>query len=404
MNLTRMFCTALFAVLLCLTCLAAWSQPIAEYSSGELDELLAPIALYPDPLMAQLLPAATFSDQLSEARSVVITDGDTYSIDQQGWDVSVKSIAHYPSVLRMMTDKPDWTTAVGQGYIDQPEDVMRSIQRLRARAYSYGYLRTNSRWRVYHDGGYYRIVPVQSQYLYVPVYDPDVVYVRRYGSSISPGITFGLGLLIGSWLNRDLDWHHHRIFYHGWRGDGWIGQSRRHVSLHDDYYVNNRFMGAPINLNRGVRTRDIEGFRNRMREHPRAFFGQPKPQRPTRSFDLPHGRVPQVRPSHRPAMPNIGGHKNLPNRTERFTSPRQRPNRSLERPRGSHSTRTPREFQPSKRAGRPDMGATRKSHESSLGSNRKTEGANKGHGRNPRGEGGPRSDDSGDRGERRHGR
>jgi hypothetical protein len=250
-------------ILLSSTCLAAWSQQSQMYSNSELDEILAPIALYPDPLVAQILPAATFPDQLAEAQRLIQRSGSSRDIDNQNWDVSVQAIAYYPSVLDMMVAKPDWTIAVGQAYVDQPDDVMRSIQRLRNTAKSYGYLSTNSYERVYLDSGYIRIVPVQAGYIYVPQYDPEVVYVQRQGSSHSNAISFGAGLLIGSWLNRDVDWGHNKVYYHGWSGKGWIGQSKPVVKPRlNTHYVSNTYKKAPINVDRKVKTRDISSFRN----------------------------------------------------------------------------------------------------------------------------------------------
>src|ERR1022692_1827189 len=87
-----------------------------NFSPDQLDNLLAPVALYPDPLLAQVLTAATFVDQVQAASQMLGGRNDSRWIDAQPWDVSVKSVAHYPSVIRMMNDKADWTTAVGQAY------------------------------------------------------------------------------------------------------------------------------------------------------------------------------------------------------------------------------------------------------------------------------------------------
>jgi len=115
-----------------------------NYSPDQLDNLLAPIALYPDPLLAQVLPAATFVDQIDEASRYVRSYGQN-GIDDQDWDVSVKAVAHYPAVLDMMADKIDWTTALGQAYVNQSTDVMISVQRLRRLASDQGNLITNQR-------------------------------------------------------------------------------------------------------------------------------------------------------------------------------------------------------------------------------------------------------------------
>src|ERR1044072_7948698 len=102
-------------------------------SAEQMDTLLAPIALYPDPLLAQVFPASTFVDQVDQAARWLRSNKDNPAkIDSQSWDVSVKSVGHYPQVIYMMSDKLDWTTALGQAYVNQSTDVLTSVQRLRA--------------------------------------------------------------------------------------------------------------------------------------------------------------------------------------------------------------------------------------------------------------------------------
>src|SRR5262245_23181407 len=93
-------------------------SPIAveNFSDQELDHLLGPIALYPDPLLAQVIPAATFIDQVAQANQVLKGKVNETVIQSQAWDVSVKSVAHYPQVLKMMADQRDWSIAIGQAY------------------------------------------------------------------------------------------------------------------------------------------------------------------------------------------------------------------------------------------------------------------------------------------------
>ncbi len=158
---------AILVVALVLSSVTAWGQ--GKYTPGELDELLGPIALYPDPLLAQILPASTFLDQLTAAAQF---GGGTSAIDSQPWDVSVKAVAHYPDVLNMMVSNPDWTTAIGQAYVNQPADVMASIQRLRAKAQAMGNLTSNAQQQVTMENGGIAIVPEQPQYIYVPQYRP----------------------------------------------------------------------------------------------------------------------------------------------------------------------------------------------------------------------------------------
>ena len=238
--------------------LVAATAQAQEYSSSELfspeqlDNLLAPIALYPDPLLAQVLPAATFVDQVDEAARWMRAYNNTNAIDDQPWDVSVKAVAHYPSVLYMMSDQIDWTTSLGQAYVYQSTDVMTSIQRLRALAYSAGNLISNQQQQVIVDGDYIQIDPFQPQFIYVPTYDSNIVYVRRssYSGDVYPAsiISFGVGLAIGAWLNSDWDWAGHRVYYHGWQGGGWIARSRPNVRI-TNVYVNNNYRNIQINRN-----------------------------------------------------------------------------------------------------------------------------------------------------------
>jgi hypothetical protein len=211
------------------------------FSPQQLDNLLAPIALYPDPLLAQVLLAATFPDQIDDAARFVRADSNPGDVDGQWWDVSVRSVAHYPTVVAMMADKLDWTTALGQAYANQSTDVMASIQRLRAQARRAGNLYTTPELQVVDTGGEISLWPAQPQYIYVPQYDPGVVFFAR-----AP-LFFGARFVIGAWLNFDFDWGGHRVFYHGWDGDrGWAGRSRQYIHP-DAFYVNNSYRDVPIN-------------------------------------------------------------------------------------------------------------------------------------------------------------
>ena len=221
------------------------------FSEEQLDNLLAPIALYPDPLLAQVLLAATFVDQVDEAARWLRAYNNPNAVDDQPWDVSVKAVAHYPSVLYMMSDQLDWTVSVGQAYVYQSADVMTSIQRLRAQAYSAGNLITNDQQQVVVDGDVIELVPAQPQYIYVPMYNPSMIYFGTgsyYGFYPPSIISFGPPLLIGSWLNHSCDWHRHRIYYHGWHGGGWIARSRPIIHI-TNIYVNNRYTNIQINRN-----------------------------------------------------------------------------------------------------------------------------------------------------------
>jgi len=176
-----------------------------QLSPEELDGLLAPIALYPDALLALILPASTVPSEVVRASRYTSSNGDPAQIANQPWDDSVKSLARYPDVLKWMDHNLDWTTAVGEAFLDQPADVMNSIQRLRAEAIAAGNLTNTPQQQVVQEETVIRIVPAQPDVIYVPQYDPDVVYVQPYSRDFGPLLTFGTGFAVGSWLNYDCD-------------------------------------------------------------------------------------------------------------------------------------------------------------------------------------------------------
>ncbi len=230
----------------------AQQEPSTElFSPDQLDNLLAPIALYPDPLLAQVLLAATYMDQVDEASRWLRATNNANAIDAQPWDVSVKAVAHYPAVLYMMSDQLDWTTSVGQAYVYQSTDVMTSVQRLRAQAYSLGNLVTTEQQEIIIDDGTIDIFPAQAQYIYVPTYDPYIIYygpAGYFGFYPATIMYFGPPFFIGAWLNYACDWHRHRIYYHGWRGAGWIARSRPVIHV-NNVYINSGLANVRINRN-----------------------------------------------------------------------------------------------------------------------------------------------------------
>mgnify|MGYP000445096746 CR=1 FL=1 len=249
--------TFTIVVVLCLLPALEVPAAVSGLSDEQIDNLLAPIALYPDPLLAQMLPASTFVDQIDKAARYLRGNKDqTTGIDNQNWDVSVRSTAHYPQVIYMMSDKIDWTTALGQAYVNQSTDVMKSIQRLRAQAKAAGNLNNSPQQTVVVEKEVIKIVPASPTVIYVPVYNPQVVYVQ---SGPSPGavaaLAFGTGLIIGAWLNNDCDWYGYRVYYHGWHGTGWVRYSSVHVHINNNYYVNSRY--STIRVNRAVVNRPV---------------------------------------------------------------------------------------------------------------------------------------------------
>ena len=264
---------ALIVCVLLVTCplvraSAAVAMQDQRFSNDELDQLLSPIALYPDPLLAQVVPAATFFDQLQEANQLLGGRSDDNAISNQSWDISVKSVAHYPQVLQKMVQDSDWTIALGQAYVNQSTDVAKSIQRLRAEARSAGSLVTTSQQQVIVEGEVIKIVPAQPQVIYVPQYNPEVVYVNSGPSTgavvAAAAISFGVGLAIGAWLNNDWDWRGRGIYYHGWVGGGWIGVNRSfvNVNVNRNVYINNRY--THVNVNRNITNRNINTYRTNL--------------------------------------------------------------------------------------------------------------------------------------------
>jgi hypothetical protein len=247
-----------------------------NFSPEQLDNLLSPIALYPDPLLAQLFIAATFPDQVEEAARYVRANGPN-GVDNQDWDVSVRAVAHYPTVIEMMADKIDWTTSLGQAYVNQSTDVASSVQHLRHMARDAGNLASSPQQEVIEHDNYIAISPYQPEYIYVPVYDPAICYYRR--PYWGPAIVFGVGYPIGAWLNLDFRWGYGGgwggVYYTGWRregwggrgGDcwncGWIGRSRGRVDIHNNVYINNRYSNITVNrtvVNRNVNVNNINRY------------------------------------------------------------------------------------------------------------------------------------------------
>lgn len=181
-------------------------QPLA---AAQLDQLLGPIALYPDPLISEILPASTYPTEIVMADRYLSNGGDPNAINQQPWDPSVQALAHYPQVLSWMDDNLNWTTQVGQAFLNQQQDVMDSIQRLRLEAYNLGNLQSTPQQQVIDDNGYIEILPASPDNVYVPEYQPEQVYYQQpYGP---PYITFSVGYILGPWLCYDFDWHNRHL-------------------------------------------------------------------------------------------------------------------------------------------------------------------------------------------------
>ena len=203
-------------------------QPLPRFqaqpglSNEQLDELLAPIALYPDSLLAEVLPACTYPAEVAWAwqwRQANPASGDA-AIEALNLEPSVKAVAHYPDVLQMLAEHAEWTQVIGAAFLTQQDDVLMSIQRLRTMAIEAQTLRSTPQQQVIVADNYVEILPASPEVIYVPLYDPVIVYVRR--PQPAPVIFFSVRFTSGRWLGNCLDWRRRRVEV----GSGWHPQWR----------------------------------------------------------------------------------------------------------------------------------------------------------------------------------
>jgi hypothetical protein len=202
--------------------------PPPPMAPQELDHLVARIALYPDPLLAQILTASTFWDQIPDAAGWANEHAglrgdalaDAIREDNLQWDPSVLALLPFPSVLNMMARDPQWTQQLGTAVLNQRSDVMDACQHLRDQAYKYGYLRPSPYDTVVYQPGDIEILPVNPAYIYVPTYDPLIVFgPPRPGFFIGGAIRFGPAVVIGAgfypfgWAHPYFGWRAHAILF-----------------------------------------------------------------------------------------------------------------------------------------------------------------------------------------------
>jgi hypothetical protein len=190
---------------------------------AELETLLGPVALYPDALVALILPASTDAMDVVLAARWLRDGGSEASLDNQPWDESVRALARYPDVLKWMDENLSWTRQVGAAFVAQPSDVMRAVQRLREQARSAGNLDDTPQQKVIVEKEYIRIVPAADDILYVPVYDPLVVYRPLPLGWVGPAIRFATWYACGAWLRYDCNWLLHNIWI-GWWGPSYYAR------------------------------------------------------------------------------------------------------------------------------------------------------------------------------------
>ena len=213
------------------------TTPATQPSPEKLDQLVAPIALYPDALIAQILAAAANPTEIVEAdrwlqqHSSLKGTALAQAVDKQPWDSSVKALMQFPSVLQNMDKNLAWTTALGDANASQPQAVLNGIQVMRRRAQQAGNVKSTSQQTVTTEGRTVVIQPAYPEVVYVPEYDPWIVYgtpvaVYPYWYPYpglylgGPGFAFGLGIGIGifagfawGWGHWGADWHGGRVLF-----------------------------------------------------------------------------------------------------------------------------------------------------------------------------------------------
>lgn len=286
------------------------------FRQEELDQLLAPIALYPDALLAQILMGSTYPLEVVQAARWVKAYPNVSgpqleeAMQQQPWDPSVKSLTAFPQVLAMMDGNLDWTQKLGEAFLAQQPDVMATVQTLRAKAQAAGYLQSTPQQTVIAEPQFIRIEPATPQTVYVPVYNPTVVYGPWWYPAYPPYywyppgyvvgtsvFSFGIGLAMGAVLWGGFDWH------------------RRHVTIVNVHNFNtfnrtritDRTWRHDVVHRRGVPYHD-PGVRQRFGQGPLPGAGAREPFR-GRVQQVPQQLAPRVidrRPGGGPA-PRVGG-------------------------------------------------------------------------------------------------
>lgn len=280
----------------------------APQSDPALQQLLAPIALYPDPLLAVVLPAATFPDQVQAANQLVQANPNPPDpmIDAQPWDASVKALVRYPTVLAYMGNDPQWTSSVGSAFATNQQGVSAAIQDLRAQAQANGSLVSSPQATVISDNGLIAIQPTDPAYIYVPTYDPVLVYHGYYALGWGPRYATGVWLVNGwDWGGGVIvvgDWHGGWAYDHGWHRDPyWHGYPRA------AYWHRDARWGPPPHFAHYAVRHDMEGrawhpvavhdtpARRAMERPgaPNAYRGQTNNQHPAYNVPGAHQGMPQ---------------------------------------------------------------------------------------------------------------
>ena len=252
---------------------AAQAPPYAQQTPEQLQQLVAPIALYPDSLVAQVLAASTFPEQVVEADRWVQAHSDlkgdalAQAVDQQNWDPSVKALAAFPSVLGNMDKNLSWTSSLGDAYYNQQQDVMNAVQFMRGKAEQAGNLKTTPQQTVQTQGSTIVIQPANPDVVYVPAYDPWDVYGYPVGPWPGwypyPGIwfggpylSFGVGFGIGYYGGFGWGWGNWGF---NWRGGYPLYNRGRYYSRSPTFYNRTNFYRGGVRGGAGVRAGNVGG-------------------------------------------------------------------------------------------------------------------------------------------------
>jgi len=268
---------------------AAGNQDIPLLTRAELQELVGPIALYPDDLLAIVLPASTYPLQLVQAqRFLEDLEQDPSLKPDQDWDDSVIALLNYPEVVELLNEDLDWTWRLGEAVVAQQADVVGAVESFRDRAYAAGNLKSDSHQTVARNDGSIEITPVEDDVIYVPYYEPERVvvyqprpvyhyYPRAYPVYYYPypvGYAFNSGFFWGvttaftvGWVTDSVHVIHHSYHGHPYYGrhywDGWWYR-RPTVHVHNHYYSGNRYSVSRHRYSRGDYWRPRHETRRRL--------------------------------------------------------------------------------------------------------------------------------------------
>jgi uncharacterized membrane protein YgcG len=284
-------------------------------SPDELNQLVAPIALYPDALVAQIVAAASYPTEVVEAERWILQNSGlkgeelAKAADSQSWDPSVKALIQFPSVLATMDKNLSWTSALGEAYVNQPQNVLDAVQVMRQRAQQAGNLKSTPQEAVTTEGQTIVIQPAEPDVVYVPEYDPWDVYGEPLafypgwvgGAFFGPGIEFGLGVGVGVFGAFGWGWHHWGADWHGRE----VEYNHNTYISHSPTFINhNRPFGDHGHLDRGPAGHDHPGF-----GYPGGFAGRAPSGVHSNSFSgFNHGGVAGAYSSRGRASSGGGAH------------------------------------------------------------------------------------------------